>query len=249
MLGARRLLLALAAAELALRNECQVLCAGAALMLGSCAHVCASQGWVLPTLHTIFVKASHRRMGCASQLLRGFYRPEDRGVPRSRKVSGPRRGKGKDAAPAANASEAGAEGAGAGAGEGQGSTLLAPITLASPVDFCDKLGMEPPVSDDLILTMASIFTAQELRNIVLLHGGETVQRAAAKNKTLLEHMRTPKALKEAEANTPLRRIRSAAPPCPPRCLATLLLRCCYCLSIAHSVRGVGVAREGSEVEP
>lgn len=185
--------------------------------------VCARQGWVLPTLHTIFVKASHRRMGCASQLLRGFYRPEDRGVPRSRKVSGPRRGKGKDAKdapPAANASEAGAEGAGAGAGEGQGSALLAPITLASPVDFCDKLGIEPPVSDDLILTMASIFTVQELRNIVLLHGGETLQRAAAKNKTLLEHMRTPKALKEAEANTPLRRIRSAAAPRTPRCLAT-----------------------------
>jgi len=37
---------------------------------------------------------------------------------------------------------------------------LAPITLSSPVDFCDKLGIEPPVSDDLILTMASIFTVQ-----------------------------------------------------------------------------------------
>jgi len=41
---------------------------------------------------------------------------------------------------------------------------------------------------------------QELRNIVLLHGGETMQRAVAKNKTLLEHMRTPKALKEAEVH-------------------------------------------------
>ena len=37
---------------------------------------------------------------------------------------------------------------------------LAPISLASPVDFCDKLGIEPPVSDDLILTMASIFSVQ-----------------------------------------------------------------------------------------
>jgi hypothetical protein len=33
-----------------------------------------SKGWLLPTLHTIFVKASHRRMGCASQLLTGFFR-------------------------------------------------------------------------------------------------------------------------------------------------------------------------------
>jgi hypothetical protein len=168
------------------------------------------QGWVLPTLHTIFVKASHRRMGCASQLLKGFYRPEERGLPRCRKVSGPRRAKGnikeaiKDAPLPAAAPDAAAPAPAAASAD----TQLAPITLSSPVDFCDKLGIEPPVSDDLILTMASIFSVQELRNIVLLHGGETQQRAAAKNKTLLEHMRTPKALKEAEANTPLRRIRS-----------------------------------------
>lgn len=84
----------------------------------------------------------------------------------------------------------------------------APISLSSPVEVCDKLGIEPPVSDDLILTMATIFTTQELRNIVLLHGGETMQRAMTKHKSLLDHMRTPKALKDAEANTPLRRIRS-----------------------------------------
>ena len=56
--------------------------------------------------------------------------------------------------------------------------------------------------------MASIFSVQELRNIVLLHGGETMQHAVNKSKSLLEHMRSPNALKETEANTPLRRIRS-----------------------------------------
>jgi len=36
---------------------------------------------------------------------------------------------------------------------------------------------------------------------------EEVQVARAKSKTMLDHMRAPKVLKNADANTPLRRIR------------------------------------------
>ena len=165
-----------------------------------------SKGWLLPTLHTIFVRASHRRMGCASQLLKGFFRPEERGYPRSRKVSGPsRKGKKPSRMLLPQRQSSGVDGE---ADEVDSQVLLAPIALSSPVDFCDKMGIEPPISDDLILTMASIFSVQELRNIVLLHGGETMQHAVNKSKSLLEHMRSPNALKETEANTPLRRIRS-----------------------------------------
>jgi len=42
-----------------------------------------SEGWCLPTLHTIFVRKDFRRRGVAGQLLRGFFRPEDRGAPRT----------------------------------------------------------------------------------------------------------------------------------------------------------------------
>jgi len=49
------------------------------------------------------------------------------------------------------------------------------VTDSSCLDFLDKLGIEPPVSDDLILTMAAIFSTNELRNIVLLHSDQTLQ--------------------------------------------------------------------------
>ena len=39
------------------------------------------------------------------------------------------------------------------------------------VDFPDRLGIEPPVSDALILTMAKLFTLRELSQIMLLHSG------------------------------------------------------------------------------
>uniref|UniRef100_A0A0C3U4H7 Uncharacterized protein n=1 Tax=Guillardia theta (strain CCMP2712) TaxID=905079 RepID=A0A0C3U4H7_GUITC len=50
-------------------------------------------------------------------------------------------------------------------------------------------------------------STNELRNIVLLHSDQTLQVARAKSKTMLDHMRAPKVLKNADANTPLRRIR------------------------------------------
>ena len=75
------------------------------------------------------------------------------------------------------------------------------------MDFCDRLGIEPPVSDALILTMAKLFTLKELSNIVLLHSG-TPLSTARNAKSLLDRMRSKEALQHAEANTPLRRIRA-----------------------------------------
>jgi len=159
-----------------LDRSCAIVCRNNVACAYSTYTLDASNGWLLPTLHTIFVKASHRRMGCASQLLRGFFRPEERGRHRMRQSDNKR--------------------------------SLQPILLdSSCLDFSDKLGIEPPVSDDLILTMAAIFSTNELRNIILLHSDQTLQVARAKAKTMLDHMRAPKVLKNADANTPLRRIR------------------------------------------
>jgi len=70
-----------------LDRSCAVVCRNNVACAYSTYTEDASNGWLLPTLHTIFVKASHRRMGCASQLLRGFFRPEERGRQRMRKRS------------------------------------------------------------------------------------------------------------------------------------------------------------------
>ena len=138
-----------------------------------------SKGWLLPTLHDVVLN-SHRRMGCASQLLKGFFRPEERGYPRSRKVSGPsRKGKKPSHMQLPQKQSSGVDGE---ADEVDSQVLLAPMAFVAR-RLLRQNGHRATYFDDLILTMASIFSVQELRNIVLLHGGETMQHAVNKSKS------------------------------------------------------------------
>lgn len=60
-----------------LDRACAIVCRKGVACSYSTLSLTSDTGFVIPTLHTIFVKASHRRMGCAQQLLLGFYRPPD----------------------------------------------------------------------------------------------------------------------------------------------------------------------------